>query len=115
MESLLWPLLERPCWILSYLAMPCVWTETLFFCILDLDASTSFRMFPSRNIYPGYAGAEYAYALLAALHIPYLVSSDRRPDERGTLGAILRPLTKRASLSVVFFIMFARVWLWVAW
>lgn len=79
--------------------------------ILNLDASASFRMFPPSNIIPDYAEPAYAFPLLAAVHIPFFVSLDRRLDRRATLGTVLRPLIKRASPSVVSFTMFARVWL----
>lgn len=108
-------LLERLCWVFSYAALPCVWTETFLFWMGGLDASTSFRMFPPQNAVLGCPiGLAYAFAFLLAVRTPYFVASDRPLDGRSTLGAILRPLTKRAGPSVVYTIMFARVWLFVA-
>lgn len=101
--------------ILSYIVMPCVWAETLLFWILGQRPSTSFRMFPPPDIVPDYpAGLAYAYALVLVMCIPGFISSDQQWDGRATLGGILRPLTRRASPSVVSVIMFARVWLLVA-
>jgi len=34
------------CTVLSFIAKPLFWTETLFFRMLGLPTSTSFRMFP---------------------------------------------------------------------
>lgn len=114
MESLL-VLLERLFWVFSYVALPLVWTETFLFWMVGLNASTSFRMFPPRNAVLDYpVGLAYAFACLLAMRTPYFVASDRRFDGRCTLGAILRPLTKRAGPSVEYTIMFARIWLFVA-
>ena len=99
-------------WILSYVAFPFAWAESLLLQSLDQPTSTSFRMFPAQDIFPDYPkGLCYAYALILCLWIPAFISSDRQMDGQSILGMILRPLTKRASKSVVFFIMFTRVWL----
>ena len=110
-------LLVPLCWGLSYVAMPCVWIETLLFMILGLDTSTSFRMFPPPNTFleDSHAGVSYAFGLAMVMQLPYFVSSDQTLDGRGTLGMALRPLTRRASPTVVYLIMFARVWLSAAY
>ncbi|KAK2612591.1 hypothetical protein QQS21_001363 [Conoideocrella luteorostrata] len=102
--------------ILSYIAMPCFWAETLIFWILGLHTSTSFRMFPRADVVPDYptTGA-YGFALLTMMLIPHFISCDRHQDGRGTLGTILRPLTRGASPLMEFTAMFARVWLAAAW
>lgn len=94
------------------MGLPCFWAETILLRLLNLRTMTSFRMFPRPDIVPDFpTGLAYGFALINALCIPRYVSSDQRVDGRATLGMILRPLTRRASSSVVFLIMFVRVWL----
>jgi hypothetical protein len=101
--------------ILSFLSMPLFWTETLLFRMLGLPTSTSFRMFPPADIFPGYSTTiAHSYALISIMLIPYFVYLDRR-DGRGQLGGLLRPLTRGASRGTEFAVMFARVWLAAAW
>ncbi|KAI0005587.1 hypothetical protein F4779DRAFT_49033 [Xylariaceae sp. FL0662B] len=102
--------------ILSYIAIPCVWAETLLFWVLGLRTSTSFRMFPPADIVPDYpSGIAHSFALLTIMCIPNFVSWDRHLDGRATLGTTLRPLTRKASPFMEVFVMFARVWLAAAW
>ncbi|KAL6792437.1 hypothetical protein GGI42DRAFT_157099 [Trichoderma sp. SZMC 28013] len=104
--------------ILSCVAIPCFWVETLIFWILGLPTSTSFRMFPPADIVPGHdypTSTAYSFALITVLFIPRFISSDRYIDGSGILGTILRPLSRRASPSMEVAIMFARIWLAVAW
>lgn len=104
------------CDVLSSIAMPFHWTETLIFWILGLPTSTSFRMFPPADVVPGYPiGVAYSYALMAIPFIPYFLYFDRRLDGGANLGAILRPYTRAASPRIEAFIMMARVWLAAAW
>lgn len=104
------------CNVLSSIAMPLHWTETLIFWILGLPTSTGFRMFPPADIVPGYPiGIAYTYALMAIPCIPYFLYLDRRITGRSTLGAILHPYTRAASSRIEALIMMARVWLAAAW
>ncbi|KAK3335649.1 hypothetical protein B0T19DRAFT_407054 [Cercophora scortea] len=101
--------------ILSPLAMPLFWLETLLFWMLDLPTSTSFRMFRRPDTVPeGYTDVAYSYTLLAIMLIPYFVSWDRTGC-RSQLGELLRPLTRGARPLTEYAVMFARVWLLVAW
>ncbi|KAK3293924.1 uncharacterized protein B0H64DRAFT_175637 [Chaetomium fimeti] len=101
--------------ILSCLAMPLFWVETLLFWMLGLPTSTSFRMFRRADTVPDYyATVAYSYALVTIMLIPYFIYFDRR-DGRGPLGRLLHPLTREASPFTEYSIMFARVWLAVAW
>ncbi|KAL6858500.1 hypothetical protein J3F83DRAFT_363695 [Trichoderma novae-zelandiae] len=103
-------------YVLRYVAMPGVWAETLVFEMLGLDTQTSFRMFPPADIVPNFnTSLAYGNALIMIMLIPYFQYCERRPDGGGILGRILRPLTKRASPSMQFCIMLARVWLAAAW
>ncbi|KAF3071821.1 hypothetical protein CFAM422_005608 [Trichoderma lentiforme] len=104
--------------ILSSIAMPGFWVETLIFWMLGLNPSTSFRMFPPADIvsdheYP--TSVAYSFVLITILFIPRFISSDREFDGANTLGTMLRPLTRGASPRVEYAIMFARVWLAAAW
>jgi hypothetical protein len=102
--------------ILSSLSVPLLWTETLFFRILGLPTSTSFRMFPSGDIFPDYSTTiGHSYALISIMLIPYLVYLDRRRDGRGGFGELFRPLTREASRVREFAVMIVRVWLAAAW
>jgi len=102
--------------ILSCLAMPLFWTETLLFWMLHLPTSTSFRMFPRADTVPDYPTTiAYSYVLITIACIPNFVSWDRYMDGRAALGRLLRPLTRGASPITEFSVMFARVWLAAAW
>ncbi|KKP07105.1 hypothetical protein THAR02_00755 [Trichoderma harzianum] len=104
--------------ILGCIAMPGFWMETLIFWILGLNPSTSFRMFPPADIVPGHeypTSVAYSFVLITILFIPRFISSDRNFDGANTLGMMLRPVTRRASLLTEYAIMFARVWLAAAW
>lgn len=104
------------CDILSTIAMPCHWIETLIFWILGLPTFTSFRMFPPADIVPGYPiGIAYSYAMMAIPCIPHFLYQDRLLDGRAALGSMLRPYTRAASPRTEVFIMAARVWLAAAW
>ncbi|KAL7810348.1 hypothetical protein V8C26DRAFT_410105 [Trichoderma gracile] len=100
---------------LSCVAMPGFWAETLIFRTLGLNTQTSFRMFPPADIV-SYLDTTltYSFALIMIMCIPYFLYMDQ-PARSGPLGRMLRPLTKRASPSMQFCIMLARVWLAAAW
>ncbi|KAK0741179.1 hypothetical protein B0T18DRAFT_419623 [Schizothecium vesticola] len=99
--------------ILSCLARPLFWTETLFFWILGLRTSTSFRMIPRADTVPDYpAYIAHSYVLISILLIPHFVSRDQYMNDRGALG---RPLARGASPLTEYLVMFARVWLAAAW
>ncbi|TFA97422.1 hypothetical protein CCMA1212_010842 [Trichoderma ghanense] len=101
---------------LSYVAMPGFWAEALIFWMLGLNAQTSFRMFPPADIVPDFDKTlAYSNALIMIMCIPYFQYWDRPPRSGGTLGRMLCPLTTRASPSMQFCIMLARVWLAAAW
>jgi hypothetical protein len=102
--------------ILSCLAKPLFWTETLVFWMLGLPTSTSFRMFPQADTVANYSTTiAHSYALIAIMLIPHFVSRDRYMDGRGQLGRLVRPLTRGARPLTEFSVMFARVWLAAAW
>ncbi|KAK3693947.1 hypothetical protein B0T22DRAFT_451218 [Podospora appendiculata] len=57
--------------ILSSLAMPLFWLETLLFRMLGLPTSTSFRMFRRPDTVPeGYTDVAYSYTLITIMLIP---------------------------------------------
>ncbi|KAL7913286.1 hypothetical protein GGI35DRAFT_442578 [Trichoderma velutinum] len=104
--------------ILGCIAMPGFWIETLLFWMLGLNTSTSFRMFPPADIVPGLeypTSVAYSFVLFTIMYIPIFIPSDRNFDGANSLGKMLRPLTSRASPPVEYAVMFARVWLAVAW
>lgn len=104
--------------ILSCLARPLFWTETPLFSMLGLSTSSSFRMFPRVDTVPDYpAHIAHSCALITILFIPHFISPERSASRaaRGALGRELYPLTRGASLLTQYLVMFARVWLAVAW
>jgi hypothetical protein len=104
--------------ILSCLARPIFWAETLFFWMLGLLTLTSLPMFPRADTVPDYSAYPYiahSYALITILLIPHFVCRDRYMDGRGALGRELRPLTRGASPLTEYLVMFAHVWLAATW
>lgn len=94
------------------------WTETQLFSMVGLPTSTSFRMFPQTDIVPDYpVHIAHNCALIIILFIPHFVSWERSASRagRGALGRELYPLSRGASPPTQYLIMFARVWLAVAW
>ncbi|KAK0706412.1 hypothetical protein B0T26DRAFT_680102 [Lasiosphaeria miniovina] len=89
-------------------------TESLIFWTLGLPTATSFRMFLSAAASLD-ATVVHSYALVTITLIPYFASRGWYMDGRGMLGELLRPLTRGTGDRLERAVMFARVWLAVAW
>ncbi|KAK3381465.1 hypothetical protein B0H63DRAFT_205869 [Podospora didyma] len=88
--------------ILSYLATPLFWTETLVFWILGIPLS-SFRMFPAAHSSTTAAGPDGDYptttvahslALITIMLMPYFLYLDRSTHGAAQVGLLLHPLTR---------------------